>query len=147
MAYQRIFVALDDSPSGRAVVKKAVEIAALNQAELFIGHVVNTGPIEAAKNFPPDLLPEMKEEYDSKVAHLVEEARNAEGVKAVHYQSEVGPIRETLLEKLIEPCKPDLVVCGARGLSPLKYALLGSVSSFVVKHVACDVLVVRSKEA
>ncbi len=143
MAYQRIFVAIDDSPATEHVVEKALEIAAKNSAELYVGHVVNTGPIEAAGNYPPDLLPQMREEFDEKTAALIEKARSYEGVKAVHYKSEVGPIRETLLEKLIQPCKPDLVVCGARGLSPLKYALLGSISNFIVKHAGCDVLVVR----
>lgn len=144
MKYQRIFVAIDDSASRNSALDKALELAAQYNASLCIGHVVNTGPIEAMGSFPPDLLPSLKEEYDNRVAELIEQARATEGIKEVIYQSEVGPIRETLLEKLIAPFEPDLVVCGARGLSALKYALLGSVSSFLVKHVNCDVLVIRS---
>jgi nucleotide-binding universal stress UspA family protein len=37
----------------------------------------------------------------------------------------------------------DLIVVGHRGLSPIKAFLLGSVSSRVVTHAPCSVLVVR----
>jgi nucleotide-binding universal stress UspA family protein len=39
----------------------------------------------------------------------------------------------------------DLVVLGARGLRPLQRAWLGSVSTAVVRHVHCAVLVVRGR--
>ena len=38
---------------------------------------------------------------------------------------------------------PDLVICGVRGLSNIKYAFVGSTSTFLVRHMECDVLVVR----
>lgn len=143
MKYQRIFVAIDDSATHNIAFDKALELAAQYHASLCIGHVVNTGPIEAMGIYPPDLLPNLKDEYDTRAETLVERAKANTDIKEVIYKSEVGPIRETLIEKLIVPFEPDLVVCGARGLSALKYALLGSVSSFIVKHVDCDVLVVR----
>src|SRR3712207_1171851 len=37
-----------------------------------------------------------------------------------------------------------LVVVGSRGLSPLKRSVMGSVSTSVVRHVHCPVLVVRT---
>jgi nucleotide-binding universal stress UspA family protein len=39
--------------------------------------------------------------------------------------------------------KPDLVICGARGLSSIKYAILGSISTFLTRSTTCDVLVVK----
>lgn len=143
MAYQRVFVAVDDSPVQNKVFDKAVEIAGKNNAILRIGHVVNTGPIEAAGSYPDDLLPQLKAEFDEKLAPLVEKAKANPNIKEVQFVNMVGHIRETLMEEIIEPFNPDLVVCGARGLSPIRYALLGSVSTFLVKHVKCDVLVVK----
>ena len=35
------------------------------------------------------------------------------------------------------------MICGVRGLSGIKYAFVGSVSTFLVRHMECDVLVVR----
>lgn len=146
MAYQRVFVALDDTPAQGKVFKKAVEVAANNRAVLRIGHVVNTGPIEASGSYPADLLPQIKAEFDEKVKDLVAEASANPNIPEVQYLNEVGHIRETLMDDLILPFNPDLVICGARGLSPIRYALLGSVSSFLVKHVKCDVLVVKEEE-
>ncbi|MEG0505053.1 MAG: universal stress protein, partial [Raoultibacter sp.] len=38
---------------------------------------------------------------------------------------------------------PDLVICGERGLSNIKYAFVGSVSTHLIRSVRCDVLVVK----
>ena len=58
-------------------------------------------------------------------------------------QVRAGRVSETLVEALIEPFEPDLVICGVRGLSNLKYAFVGSVSTHLIRSVKCDVLVVR----
>ena len=56
-----------------------------------------------------------------------------------------GRINETLAAQLIEPTHPDLVICGERGLSNIKYAFVGSVSTFLVRNMDCDVLVVKQR--
>lgn len=40
----------------------------------------------------------------------------------------------------------DLVVVGRRGLSGISEILMGSVSSYVVHHVSCDVLIVQADQ-
>ena len=45
--------------------------------------------------------------------------------------------------ELIEPFEPNLVVCGERGLSNIKYVFVGSVSTFLIRNLRCDVLVVK----
>ena len=54
-----------------------------------------------------------------------------------------GRIRETLKDEMLDAVKPDLVMCGARGLSSIKYALLGSISTFLLRSSDCDILVVK----
>ena len=54
-----------------------------------------------------------------------------------------GRITDTLGHQLIEPTQPDLVICGERGLSNIKYAFVGSVSTFLIRSMRCDVLVVK----
>jgi nucleotide-binding universal stress UspA family protein len=53
-----------------------------------------------------------------------------------------GEPRAELL-RAIDEWAPDLVVLGARGLSAVAGALLGSVSLAVARHAACSVLVVK----
>ena len=62
-----------------------------------------------------------------------------------HYQpsARAGRIRETLKDEMLDVVKPDLVLCGARGLSSIKYALLGSISTFLLRNTDCDILVVK----
>ena len=54
-----------------------------------------------------------------------------------------GRITDTLSQQLIEPSDPDLVICGERGLSNIKYVFVGSVSTYLIRNIRCDVLVVK----
>jgi len=55
---------------------------------------------------------------------------------------ESGSAVQAIIE-CAENRKFDLIVMGTRGLSAFRKALLGSVSSGVVSHATCSVLVVR----
>ena len=54
-----------------------------------------------------------------------------------------GRIRETLKDEMLDVIEPDLVICGARGLSSIKYAILGSISTFLTRNTSCDTLVIK----
>ena len=65
------------------------------------------------------------------------------GVSSITVEAKAGRVRETLMDEFIKPLEPDLVICGARGLSNIKYAILGSISTFLVRSCDCDVLIVK----
>ena len=50
------------------------------------------------------------------------------------------------LVRIIKEHAIDIAVLGGRGLSPLRYAFVGSVSQFVVNHVTIPVVVVHSPD-
>ena len=75
----------------------------------------------------------------------LDEANANEHIDGVDVKIKFGRIRETIMDDIIFPLHPDLVICGARGLSSFKYALLGSVSTFLVRQCPCDLLVVKQK--
>ncbi len=44
---------------------------------------------------------------------------------------------------MIKPFEPELVICGERGLSNITYVFVGSVSTYLIRNLRCDVLVVK----
>ena len=60
-------------------------------------------------------------------------------VKSVFEVGSPGPAVLSVAKKY----NADLIVMGSRGLGPLKGLFMGSVSSYVVTHSVCPVLIVK----
>ena len=131
-SYKKIFVSLDGTEMQSKVFARACEIAAASGAELHVGHVIDSTPMQAAGTYPATLI-----EAD------VESARKLGSIKSITVEAKAGRVRETLMDDFVNEIKPDLVICGARGLSNIKYAILGSISTFLVRSCECDVLIVK----
>ena len=143
LGYDRIFVSLDRSEEQAKVLDRAITIAACDNAELYVGHVIDSTALEAAGTYPVDLIPALEKEFRDSIAEQVAKAEAEPQIKKVEVVVRAGRIRETLKEEMIDQVKPDVIVCGARGLSPIKYALLGSISTFLLRSAPCDILVVK----
>jgi nucleotide-binding universal stress UspA family protein len=90
-----------------------------------------------------EAVPAKEAEFMKSIQADLERAQNMPEITEVEVMVRPGRIRETLKEDLLDVAQPDIVICGARGLSSIKYALLGSISQFLVKTCECDVLVVK----
>lgn len=143
LGYDRIFVSLDGSDQQEKVLERAVSIAASDNAELYIGHVIDSTALEAAGTFPVDVIPNMEKAFRDSIEEGVRKAQETPGVKKVEVIVKSGRIRETIKDEMLDVINPDLVVCGARGLSSIKYAILGSISTFLTRNAACDTLIVK----
>lgn len=143
MDYDRVFVSLDGTDRQDKVLERAILAAANNNADLYIGHVIDSTALETAGTYPVDLIPELERGFRASIADGVARAEAEPGVGSVKVLVRCGRIRETLKEEMIDQVKPDIIVCGARGLSPIKYALLGSISTFLLRSAPCDILVVK----
>lgn len=141
--YHKVFVSLDGSEMQSRVLERACEIAASSGAELFIGHVIDSTPMQAAGTYPATLIPSLEKAWKDSIEADVEKARAMPGIKGITVDAKAGRVRETLMDEFIAPIQPDLVICGARGLSNIKYAILGSISTFLVRSCDCDVLIVK----
>lgn len=141
--YTRIFAALDGSSMQNAVAQRAISLASDNQAELIFGHVIDSVPYEASGVDFEALCVEGKKRIEADLADLLEEARNNSSIPSVELIVRAGRITDSLAKRLIEPADPDLIVCGERGLSNIKYVFVGSVSTFLIRNMRCDVLVVK----
>ena len=129
--YGKVFVALDGTDQQDFVLARAIKVAANNGAKLYIGHVIDSTALESAGAYPVDLINGLESAFRDSIA------------VAVEIMVRSGRIRETLKDEMLDAVKPDLVMCGARGLSSIKYALLGSISTFLLRSSDCDILVVK----
>ena len=141
--YRRIFAALDGASTQQAVAERALALAADNGAELMFGHVIDSVPNEANGADFAALCTEGKQRIEEELVDKLREARANPAIPSVEVQVRAGRVAETLAEQLVAPFAPDLVVCGERGLSNIKYVFVGSVSTFLIRNLRCDVLVVK----
>ncbi|MBI1848427.1 MAG: universal stress protein [Candidatus Rokubacteria bacterium] len=101
--------------------------------------------------FAPPVPSTIRELEDAAIAdarRIAEDARSALASRwpSVEARAMAGDPRTKILE-VAEGWPASLVVVGARGLGAVKSALLGSVSTAVVHHAKCPVLVVKESAA
>lgn len=143
LGYDKIFVSLDGTDEQLRVLDRAILMAANDNAELYIGHVIDATALEVAGTFPMDLVDSMEKSFREAIAGKVAEAEANPEIKKVEVIVRCGRIRETLKDEMLDVVKPDLVICGARGLSSIKYAILGSISTFLTRNTECDTLIIK----
>jgi len=143
-SFQKITVAVDGSQHAVAALDIAVDLAKRYSAALTIVGIAPLVPIFIAPTeplspgiIPPSDMPRYRDIVDAAVKHA-----KASGVTNVAGVAKEGVVVDELLEQL-ESHPADLVVVGSRGLSTTKRILLGSVSSALVNHAPCPVLVIR----
>lgn len=142
--YEKVFVAMDGTEAQVPVFRRAVEVAARNEAALVLGQVVDMSKYDLASTYDAELVTQVVKYAEDELGKLADEAREA-GVKDVKVIVKYGVVRQTIVEEIIEPTNPDLVICGDRGLNRVQYVLVGSVSNYIVHRAKCDVLVVKDK--
>ena len=137
----KILVAHDGSEQSNKALKKAVEFALKTDSSLTIFSVVpDLCMIEISEYDCTKIYETMTEESNERVRVLKEELLN-KGLK-VDTDVQFGNAAEMIV-KTCNDKKIDMVVVGSHGRHGIKKFLLGSVSSKVVEHAPCDVMVVK----
>jgi nucleotide-binding universal stress UspA family protein len=141
--YKKILIGYDGSENSKRALDRAIALTSAKGASLRIVVAVNTiltvyGP--SAPYYPPGYQEQVMKEGRSLLDVAMKSAKDA-GVK-VSGSVQDGHPAEIILD-LSESEGIDLVVLGRRGISGLERFLLGGVSSTVVSHSKCDVLIVR----
>ena len=150
--YTKVFVSLDGTEQQDFVLARAIKVAANNGAKLIIGHVIDSTALESAGSYPVDLVNGLEEAFKNSIAkQLYGDIPYIDHVLGLGDSYTRTPraevidkiLNEDLKDEMLDVVKPDLVLCGARGLSSIKYALLGSISTFLLRNTDCDILVVK----
>ena len=141
--YYKIFAALDGGDTQEAVVRRALSVAHDNNAEVLFGHVIDSSKFETGGIADDIVVENTKKAISESIKPFLQKASQDVAVQSVDMVVKIGRITETLENEIIKPYDPDLVVCGVRGLSSIKYAFVGSVSTHLIHHMTCDVLIVH----
>lgn len=145
--YRTIVVPVDGSDNSKRAVEHAVTIASTVGASLTLVYVANIvsvisnlDQIPNASGYVTEQVALDMEEEGKKILDAV--TANIPDSVTVGEAFEVGSPGPAILS-VAKKNNADLIVMGSRGLGPLKGLFMGSVSSFVVTHAACPVMIVK----
>lgn len=141
--FKRLLLAVDGSANASRAAKVAVYIAKQFGAELIVCHVIAT-PVYSS------VQPAASTEY---FVSARDDAKKLIGEVLKMAETDDVTAHELIVENVFSVVEAivknaasrnvDLIVIGTRGLTGFRKLLIGSVSSGVVNHAHCSVLMVR----
>jgi len=134
---ERIVVGFDGSDQAREALERAADIA--GGATVAVVSSANVRTFFRGAGLSP--VDPADAEAREKALADAREFLEGRGVNGVYIEGHGSPADVIVQEA--EESGADLIVVGARGLGAAKRIALGSVSTNVVHHAHCDVLVVR----
>lgn len=136
----KILAALDQSEYATLVLKKAMDMAAKENAQL-TALTISSAPYNNL------YLGEVSGDFLKKIRQGMQESvqRIKDQVKAANVEVEVleSPSPADAIVEYAEKNGIDLIVIGNKGAGAVERFLIGSVSSKVVTHSPCSVMVVK----
>lgn len=148
MAYRRILVPVDGSPTSNAGLREAIDLAKGQGASLQLVHVLDyhylaMGGLEAGAYI--DQLMASLTQSGKRIVKRAEELVRKAGVpvSSVLLQSPAGPAADAIVRQA-KKWKPDLIVVGTHGRRGMRRMLMGSDAEQVVRNSPVPVMLVRS---
>jgi nucleotide-binding universal stress UspA family protein len=135
-----IILATDGSPSAADATRRAVELARATDAKLIVVSVWHAGLTTYSSAALPESKRTAKEQACEAARAAVEVARTA-GLGAESFVLE-GDAVERICASAADT-GASLVVVGSHGFGPVHSLVFGSVSTALLHHAPCPVLVVR----
>jgi nucleotide-binding universal stress UspA family protein len=136
---ERIVVGFDGSEHSRKALARAVEIA--NGATIAVVSAANVARL--LRDPAGGVAPVDPADAEARTEALAEARKYLEGrgIEGVYVEGHGNPADVIVQEA--EESGADLIVIGTRGLNAVQRVVLGSVSTNIVHHAPCDVLVVH----
>jgi len=141
--YKNILVPIDGSFEAELAFKKAVEVAKRNKAAVHLLHVIDTRAFQNVSSFDSTMVEQITEKAKETVKSYVQTAKDA-GLDEIDYSIEYGAPKSIIATEFPKKLGVDLIMIGATGLNAMERLLIGSVTEYVTRTAACDVLVVRT---
>lgn len=145
--FQRILVAIDDSPCSRQALAHARTLAAtFNSAVALVTVIPPTSPASYGADpllgQQPMVVAEINEIQQNASERLLKSlAQEISEIKEVYTFSKIGSVRDQILETAVE-WSSDLIIMGTNGRTGLDHFFSGSVAESVIRKSTCPVLVI-----
>ncbi len=145
---KKIVVAVDGSPSSLRAAQAAIEMSKHYGAELIVLHVIQypTYHLYAPRAYGAAPVKELLDHSEKLARQSMEPILDEAKATGVSARLEILREKISTYLAIIQKAtaeKADLIVVGTRGLGGFAKLLLGSVSSGVVAHATCPVLIIR----
>ncbi|WP_159268167.1 universal stress protein [Zhongshania aliphaticivorans] len=138
--YKRILTAIDLSDEADAVLTRAIAMAASDNAELHLVHVVEPLNLAYGGDIPMDFS-SVQEQLQTQAEEALQQYAARANIPAEHYHLLSGR-PDSQVHELSESIAADLIIVGSHGRKGLAL-LLGSTANAVLHGASCDVLAVR----
>lgn len=146
MAYKRILVPVDGSPTSAKGLKAAIKLAREARGKLCLVHVVEQYPAlmvpEAGAVDITPMLEATKTAARKALARIERSARAAGARPATALVEGFGSRVADLIVRQAKRWRADLIVMGTHGRRGMKRALLGSDAELVVRYSPVPVLLI-----
>jgi nucleotide-binding universal stress UspA family protein len=140
----RILVSIDGSKNSQRASDVAIELAKEYGSELIVLNVVPISGYVGETDISRQTFEQYCDYMESASKRSVDEVTSSAKNQGIIAVGEVLRPDSSIVETIVGAAdKVDLIVIGTRGFGGFKKLVLGSVSSGVVAHANCNVLVVR----
>lgn len=157
-SYGRVFAAISNDANMPFVVDEAVRVALTRKALLRFGHIVCEADRDASfEGSFPAYVQHVREKVTEKVSKRLEQlgvinellggevvvmGSNSQIGATIDASVDYAP--EQLVESLIKPFNPDVVICGSSNKSKLRSFIQGSAGDYLTRKLDCEVIQVRN---
>lgn len=144
--YKRILVPVDGSEATESVVGQAISLARAYHAQLDLLNVIQVAQFSDGLVSSMSLSQDQTQTLVTTTTDQLNDLRQAAldaGVSDVDIHIRFGNPKQVIAHDFIEDHHNDLVVIGSTGLSAVERWIVGSVTSYVMKNAAADVVVVK----
>lgn len=153
--FSKVLVAIDGSTSSIHAIDYAISIAIKNNSELIVLYIIDvykypylSSSIILAPTFGSEKYLEEKNEAEEHMNEIKKryKQKTKNNINSKELKTEIFEGTKSVATTIIEYAESkdvDLIIIGNKGKTGFKRLLLGSVSSNIIKHAHCAVLVIR----
>lgn len=161
MSFEKILLAIDDSKYTENLLKQGLEIAKIHQAELMLFRCIPRADVSVVNSVPYEMglgIEDVNYNYQQQQERLIQttqetlaELKNQCELATNHqlkiaYEYKIGEPGYSICEAA-KSWPASMIIIGRKGHSTLVEVLIGSVSSYVIHHADCAVLVISPSKS